>query len=87
MPKATRFFIWSTERQMWWKPRSMGYSDDLYEAGRYTSESAIAIVMNAMEGWDGKGIPPELMIPADFEKPKPDTDLGTWRWQTYPKGL
>ena len=65
-PEATHYFIWSTERNMWWNPNEVGYTENITEAGKYSSQKAIDIVMKAMVGWNGKGLPPEVLVPCEF---------------------
>ena len=39
--------IWSFEHQAWWRPDWRGYTDQLSDAGRYSTIEAGLIVVNA----------------------------------------
>jgi hypothetical protein len=41
------YLLWSNKHQMWWKPRAMGYTGDIGEAGRYTQAEALRRVRNS----------------------------------------
>lgn len=41
----------------------MGYTDILFEAGRYSRDEAEKIVKQANIMWDGQGMPEEMMVP------------------------
>ena len=41
------YVLWSNKHQMWWRPRSRGYTDDITEAGRYTEADALARVLRS----------------------------------------
>lgn len=36
----TKYYIWSWQHKMWWKPEGVGYTEKLNEAGTYTKEEA-----------------------------------------------
>lgn len=42
-----KYYIWSHERNMWWKPNSWGYTFYLFEAGLYSAEEADKICADA----------------------------------------
>lgn len=45
-----KYLIWSIEHGMWWKPYEMGYTKDIYSAGRYTAEEAVEILCMCSPG-------------------------------------
>ncbi len=45
-----RFHLWCTERAMWWRPRGMGYCDDVEDAGLYSASEAASIALQASFG-------------------------------------
>ena len=45
-----QYLIWSTERNMWWKARELGYTEDILKAGRYSREQALDITVDANIG-------------------------------------
>lgn len=59
----TTHMIYSHEHAAWWRPRRLGYTGILAEAGRYSREEAEQIVTDAAYGWRG-GLPPEVAIEA-----------------------
>lgn len=38
--KEKQYVIWSNEHQAWWRPRSIGYTRWLEDAGRYSESQA-----------------------------------------------
>lgn len=46
------YLIWSNRRMKWWGPNEQGYTHNLAEAGRYTSEEAQVILRRTGTGWD-----------------------------------
>ena len=40
------YLIWTHEHGMWWKPDSLGYTDKVEEAGRYTRKEVATIVLD-----------------------------------------
>lgn len=62
MTDATIFLIWSHEHNGWWKPGGWGYTDRIYQAGRYHEAVASEICAKAALGWTGE-LPPEVMVP------------------------
>lgn len=59
----TTHMIYSHEHGAWWRPRRLGYTTVLAEAGCCNAEDAAAIVADAAYGWHG-GLPPEVAIEA-----------------------
>ena len=43
----SKFLIWSFEHQAWWGPHRIGYTLNLYAAGRYSAGEADEIVFKA----------------------------------------
>lgn len=41
------FLIWSVEHNSWWRPKEMGYTRELSDAGRYGEGRAREIVEDA----------------------------------------
>lgn len=42
-----QFYIWSHEHNGWWRPRHVGYTPKIEEAGKYSFEEALAICHQA----------------------------------------
>jgi hypothetical protein len=63
------YLIWSHEHAAWWRPGSVGYTEQLAEAGRYSRDDALTICRKA-PGWAKRlGALPELPIRlADLEE-------------------
>lgn len=65
---AADYLIWSNEYGKWWAPNSMGYVDDVWDAGRYTRDRALLICASAprrwrrLGGWLPDNPPPELPV-------------------------
>ncbi len=57
------YLIYSHEHGAWWRPRRLGYTGAIAEAGHYSAEEAEQICADAAYGWRG-GLPPEVMIAA-----------------------
>ena len=57
----TEYLIWSEEHRAWWRPGSMGYTNQMTKSGRYTAELAAVIVRNANIGGQFN----ECMVPID----------------------
>ncbi len=55
------WLVWSIEHNAWWKEGQNGYSENRYEAGRYTFEEALNIVSKANE-FRRELVPNEAMI-------------------------
>lgn len=56
------WLIWSNEHNAYWRANELGYTPNLYEAGNYTLEKAIAICSKANYRPD---IPPnECIVPS-----------------------
>lgn len=45
------YLIWSNEHGAWWKPRSLGYTQDIRLAGTYDRETAIQVCDGATGDW------------------------------------
>jgi len=53
-----KYYIWSNEHQLWWKPQCHGYTENIWEAGQYSKTEAEEIVENAnINGVNGCMIP------------------------------
>lgn len=61
--KSVGYVIWSKEHNGWWRPGRMGYTDCLFEAGRYSKAEAHEIMKKANIMWDGQGMPEEMAVP------------------------
>ena len=59
----TTHLIYSHEHGAWWRPRRLGYTSVLAEAGHYSAADAERIVADAAYGWHG-ALPPEVAIAA-----------------------
>lgn len=59
----TTHMVYNHEHAAWWRPRRLGYTGHLAEAGRFTAAEAARICADAAYGWHG-GLPPEVAIPA-----------------------
>ena len=57
-----KWLIWSIEHGAWWGPNQTGYYKLKDNAGRYSKEDAVEIVMTANK-WAGDKTPNEAMIP------------------------
>lgn len=60
-----KFLIWSNEHNSWWCPNSLGYTDFVDLAGRYSFDEALKICNGANYNWDmdrRNRIPDELPI-------------------------
>jgi hypothetical protein len=42
------YLVWSHEHRGWWRPRCIGYTPRVSEAGRYTRDGALTICANAI---------------------------------------
>jgi hypothetical protein len=58
--KIDKWKIWSIEHQGWWRPNHQGYTKEIKEAGRYSTNEAVSIVRSANIG--DKNTPNEAMI-------------------------
>lgn len=63
------YYIFSHERNMYWKSNSVGYTHDLEEAGQYNKKDALNICKNANEFCEA-GRLEESMIPVPLDKIK-----------------
>lgn len=45
MERPVTYLLWSNGRQQWWKPDEAGYTSDQDEAGEYSLERAIELVV------------------------------------------
>lgn len=59
------WLIWSHEHNMWWKPNEWGYTEDVKEAGIYSSAQAFHIVMKANLASQRLGGPNEALVPVE----------------------
>jgi len=51
------YFIWNTERNLWWKKRKWGYTSNIELAGVYSPEEAMEICVTAARGGTFDDIP------------------------------
>ncbi|HJO95792.1 MAG TPA: hypothetical protein QF753_20520 [Victivallales bacterium] len=42
-----KFYIWSFEKNAWWKPAGIGFTENLSEAGTYHKDTATKLVNDA----------------------------------------
>ena len=57
------WYIWNHERHQYWKSGGWGYTSLRHEAGRYTFNEALTIVLEANQ--HKYNVPEESMIPAE----------------------
>ena len=57
------WLIWSNEHGGWWNPSEVGYTHTRSEAGRYSFDRALQIVMKANKCLRGEHTPNETMCP------------------------
>jgi hypothetical protein len=55
-----KWYIWSIEHSGWWKPKRLGYTQHISDAGTYSYEEALKIVKDANIG--KHDVPNEAMI-------------------------
>lgn len=60
-PKSCQWLVWSHEHKAWWRPAHQGYCAMRCDAGRYSFEEAIDILMNANFGLNT--YPHEALVP------------------------
>ena len=58
-----KYYIWSNEHQLWWKPGSQGYTDKIGEAGVYSEKESAKLIKGTYLRKDG--LPEEIRIPTD----------------------
>lgn len=63
---TNKFIIWSMDHGAWWGPACRGYVEKREDAGIYTLEKALAIVLAANDRLEDR--PSEAMIP--YVEPK-----------------
>ena len=64
----TKWLIWSTEHQAWWKPNQFGYTRNIEKAGHYSYNEAVKICKSAnnfVTDESGTTEPEELMLPVE----------------------
>lgn len=49
VPQPRDHVIWSDEHKAFWRPDSMGYTNEFISAGRYTREEAVYTVSQSSE--------------------------------------
>lgn len=59
--EAQNFYIWNSERNMWWKPNGFGYTKNRYMAGIYSYEEAMQICQDANQTMEDQ--PEDMMVP------------------------
>jgi hypothetical protein len=85
-PETASFLIWSNEKREWWGPDYIGYTADIFRAGRYRLDEATIICTNnncALRPTDGPAVV-AVMAPeslpkaiADCNRPGLTEDLAT----------
>jgi hypothetical protein len=63
MAQDSSWLIWSNEHRAWWGPAQHGYVFSRADAGRYTFQKAMQIVMDANKYQSEKEKPNEAMVP------------------------
>lgn len=58
-----QFYIWSLEHDAWWGPNQSGYVQDKSNAGIYTEQVALEIVIGANKYLPNR--PNEAMVPIE----------------------
>lgn len=43
------YLLWSNKHSMWWRPDSQGYTEVEVEAGRYSLEEAVDLVVRSAD--------------------------------------
>lgn len=54
------FLVWSNEHHCWWGPNKSGYTDDVWQAGRYQQAAAQDVCRTRT--WQQGRTPPEVMV-------------------------
>lgn len=58
------FLVWSNHHGCWWGPNQTGYTSDVWRAGRYTTDAALACLKRGSWPLYGqeKDLPPEVVV-------------------------
>lgn len=64
-PAPTIYLVYSNSAQAWWRQDGAGYTQNIWDAGRYDEESARQACR--MRTWPAGKTPPEVMVPAPEE--------------------
>lgn len=58
----TVYLVWSNYHNAWWGPDNAGYRNDVWKAGRYSEQDALAACRG--RSWEPGQPPPEVIVEA-----------------------
>lgn len=64
-PRPTIYLVYSNKAQAWWRENGSGYTQNIWDAGRYDEDGARKACQ--MRTWSLGAQPPEVMVPAPEE--------------------